>query len=118
TSCTATSLPARRTCRPTTTVRRSRWVSATGNVSWPCVAGRKRARRQRSIRPPTDVWSIACSVQAASPNQTEVQKASSESGQPETECIEPRERHVTSPNHQRHEVVRKPEHNWHDHEEN
>src|SRR5580700_10405443 len=78
---------------------------------------RKGTRGQRSVGPPADVWSVPCSVKAASPQEAEVQKKSAKRGEPKTEGIQPWEGHVASADHQRHEVVGKAKDHGYAHEE-
>src|SRR6266853_924762 len=57
-------------------------------------------------------------VETASANKTEIQKKSAESRKPETKGIEPWKRHVSGANHQRDQVIGKPEQDGHGYEEN
>src|SRR6267154_228249 len=82
------------------------------------MARRKRTRGQRGVRPPANVWGVSSTVQSATAQEAKVKKQSAECRQPKTEGIQPRKRHVSRANHQRHKVVGKAEQNGHGHEKN
>ena len=78
---------------------------------------REGLRGERSIGEPSDVGSITCSVEAAAAEEAEVEEDAAERGQPEAEGIQPRKRHVSGADHQRHEIVRESKHKRHGDEE-
>ena len=80
------------------------------------VSARECLRGQRRVREPSHVRSVARAIQATGAQQTEVQQEPAERCQPETERIQPRERHVARADHQWQQVVGEPEHDGHGHE--
>src|ERR1700752_3769561 len=79
---------------------------------------RKRTRGQRGVRPPAKIRRTSSTVQSAPTQEAKVKKHSAERRQPETEGVEARKRHVSRANHQRDQVIRKPEQDGHGYEEN
>ena len=74
-------------------------------------------RGQRSISEPSDVGRTSRAVQSVAAEEAEIQEQSAQRGHPEAEGIQPRECHVARADHQRHQIVRKPEHQRHGDEE-
>src|SRR5262249_2039122 len=79
---------------------------------------RKCAGSQRSVRPPTYVGRVSCTVQSIPAKEAEVEQKRAERRDPETKGIQARKRHVSRANHQRHEVIGKTEKDGHGHKEN
>src|SRR5260221_2847707 len=79
---------------------------------------RKRARGQGGVCPPPHVGCRSRPVKTASTKETEVKQKSTERREPETESIQARKRHVSRANHQRDQVIRKPEQDGHGDKEN